>query len=242
VKLQDIKNRNRYVLGFLNFFYNAGIVSSYLFSARSYQQYRMMKLLSSKVVGLAPFVSPGFQPCKHRMSIQGFRHSGNSFLVTQVVSYSPDQIHSHSHRLWAVAQALDHDIVPVVLIRRPQEVLSSTLRRTHSGEYQNLPYTLYRATLLITWYLYYRSLKRYRDKVCLVPFGDLIAPDGYATVRAKIQRCTGIMLCDKQNFVNVNRGPIPHATFRHGPVTMYLVSRCDRLYDKLVTYVSDRTL
>ena len=193
-----------------------------------------MKLLSSSIVGLPPFVSHGFQPAQHRMSIQGFRHSGNSFLLTQVASYSPDQIHSHSHRVWAVAQAVNNNIVPVVLIRKPGEVLSSTLRRMYSGEYQNLPYTLYHGTLLVTWYLYYRSLWRYRDRICLVPFSDLITSDRYHLIRERIRSSTGAVLCEIPRFVNMNRGPATRKAFTYGPVTMRLVARCDRLYDKLI--------
>ncbi len=215
-----------------NILFNLGVPLSYLFFPRSYRWYWLNKRIGIWLIGLENLVMPRFDPGRHRVLVEGFRHSANGFVVGLVESCTPEQIHSHSHHIWSIPSALRAGVVPIVLIRRPREVMLSTLRRTEADWYYN-PHRLYAATSLLIWHSFYRNVRKYADRVCLVSFDEITSPATFPKARERIAARTGVRLAEFPDFSPVNPSPEPKNGIRVPPWVERLLPACDRLYDEL---------
>jgi hypothetical protein len=218
-------------MSFRNALYNAGYLFNHLFFTRSHSWYRLTKRLGTLVLGMRYTVALDFAPGIHRGSVQGYRHSANSFALGLVTA--PPKVHSHVHWIWGITGAIGSGVVPLVLVRKPRDVLISTVRRTRQGLYPH-HYALMPAVCLITWYRYYASVRRHLDRVCLVDFDEITCPRCYGRMRAGIERRTGLALAPHPDFAPVNPSTPSAIKEEFSPFTEILLWGCTRFHQRLL--------
>lgn len=210
-----------------NALYNAGYLINHLLFPRSYSWYRLTKILSMPILGLRYFAAAAFIPDLHQGSVQGYRHSANSFARSLVTWPPSDNVHSHVHWIWGVTAAVESGIVPLVLIRNPEDVLTSTIRRTRQGDY-GTPYRLMPTVCLLAWYGYYAYLSRQLDRVCLVDFDEITCAFCYPQMRPAIESRTGLKLTSHPDFSPVNPSIPSEGPEHFSAMTRLLLTRCVR--------------
>lgn len=105
-------------------------------------------------------VNPGCQ-----IVIEGFPRSGNSFAYNAFRQVNPDvQIAHHLHVPAQIRMAARLRIPMMILIRDPEAAVSSLLVRQPS---------LNAGIALDRWMRFYRTAHAFRDRLVLVPFGEL---------------------------------------------------------------------
>lgn len=130
---------------------NVGFALSYWIFPNSYDLYRAQKRLFNRAfrcnapVAAHQVVRPG--DCV----IQGFRHSGNSFLISNVVEEDRAGVPTDLHRIWMVQEAVKNEAVVIVLIRNPLEVALSTYFRTAADCTRHTPFQLFPWAVLAGW-------------------------------------------------------------------------------------------
>jgi len=105
-----------------------------------------------------------------QICIDGFPRSGNTYFVSAFRSWNHGLNASHhTHLAGSVKYALKHDTPTAVLIRSPEDVLSSVL--VWDG-------LLSTTVALLSYISFYRSLWKYRDNFIVLSFEDVTqAPD-----------------------------------------------------------------
>lgn len=216
---------------FRNALFNAGYLFNHIIFTRSYFWYRLTKRLSAPLLRVPFFAATPFMSGRHVGSIQGFRHSANSYATTLVTS--PGAVHSHVHWIWGLTDTIKAGVVPLVLVRSPHDVLVSTVRRYRAGRYAG-PYRLMPLVCLIAWHRYYSRVFRHLDQVCLVDFERLTCPDCYGSTKAHIEQRTTLKLASEPSFARVNPGVQADEPERFSFATRAMLAASTRLHAKLL--------
>jgi hypothetical protein len=210
--------------------YNIGFVLSFILLPCNYSLYRLMKRIGTRAFAAPQGIFPPLHKGTHKVSIQGFMHSANTFLVMMVQSHSRCEIYSHSHQAYGVALSVNAGIKPVVLVRRPREVMLSAYRRSNAQWYGH-PYIYSRCGLILCWIFYHQAILKYRRHCFLVMFEDITDPRLYANDRRHIFEQLGILLTGEPDFGQVNVStssaiPLPSFALRD-----WLLHIADRQYN-----------
>ncbi|MFO1247726.1 MAG: hypothetical protein U1E93_05785 [Alphaproteobacteria bacterium] len=146
---------------------NIGYAASYWLFPGSYRIYRMQKRLFNMVFRRdAPVMD---EPCYalDTVVIQGFRHSGNLFIESNVAVEDQYRIPQIRHRPWIIKGAVTRGLSVVVLIRHPREVAASTVYRTTKHVVPDHPFQIYPWAVLCAWINdYHRCVIRLRRPAC----------------------------------------------------------------------------
>lgn len=132
---------------------NFSMLASYFTFPRSYRVYIFFRRLANKTSIFSPAFIPDPDFENAIFVVEGFRHSGNTFLATCAKNHSKKIIISHNHRLWALSEAVRYGVPFVVLIRPCQEVIRSVAARRGAGNY--LAFDLWPSTIALSWFFYY---------------------------------------------------------------------------------------
>jgi hypothetical protein len=100
------------------------------------------------------------------MCIEGFPRSGNTYFVSAFRSWNPGvTVSHHTHLAGSVKFAVMHDIPTVIIIRKPEDVVSSVL--VWDG--------LLNATIALASYIHFhQTLWKHRRKFLILTFDDVI--------------------------------------------------------------------
>jgi hypothetical protein len=106
------------------------------------------------------------------MAIEGFFHSGNTFLRSNVRMEFLEKIVSHRHRPWSLKRSVSTKAPVILLIREPINVALSLHRRSLAPGRDRVR-RLHVAAALMAWLGYYTYAWGLRDKLNVVTFSDL---------------------------------------------------------------------
>ncbi|SDK33647.1 hypothetical protein SAMN05421823_102488 [Catalinimonas alkaloidigena] len=99
--------------------------------------------------------------------IEGYPRSANTYTVLLVEKYAdrPLEIGHHLHLAAQLKRAIHYDIPAVLLIRKPQDAITSLLLRERAVSIENA----------IKWYIYFhKGLRIYKDRLIIWEFNELI--------------------------------------------------------------------
>lgn len=212
---------------------NIGFAASYWIFPQSYRFYRIQKrLFNAAFRHGAPVVEePQYSP--DTVVIQGFRHSGNLFIESNVVTEDRYRIPNVRHRPWIVKSAVEHGLPVVMLIRHPKDVAASAVYRTTNDHHPNQPFRIYPWAVLCAWIGYYRSVMRFRQSLHVLPL-DLIASD-YAACSRAIKDRTGVRMNADPNWDRVNRYSGDRWELHLSWLSQLLLRKAEAIYHLLVS-------
>lgn len=212
---------------------NIGFALSYWLLPDSYRFYRIQKRLFNVLLGAnTPILKV---PCYESdgVVIQGFRHSGNTFVISNVAVDDQRRLPQAWHRIWTVKQAVTKGLPIVVLIRQPARVAESAVYRTaKNAVYPYTSYFIFPWAVLLAWIGYYRWVSRLRGAITIVPL-DLVAGD-YPAFRDMIADKMGVRMNETPDWSNLNRYPGDRWDLKLSPLSQLLLRKAEALYDMLV--------
>lgn len=212
--------------------YDAGWVTSYGPLADRYSIYRSMKILGNRIFNKPEPIAEIANWHQLEAVIDGFRHSGNSFIRGNLLAERREVIATRLHRPWLLKRAASLGLPVVVLIRDPLEVALSRHHRTlwRDQATYGLPNSVL-ATLLC-WYFYYGHAWRLRGKITVLPFA-LLAAD-FQAARQVVEAATGPALSSEPSYEEQNRfeGPRPQA--RLSTLSRAVLWLCRRRYQRFL--------
>ncbi len=212
--------------------FNIGYVFSFVVLSDRYWFYKAAKSLYSSFFG--PYVispEPDYRGAK--VVIEGYPHSANSFFVTNL-TYRQDAV-GPKHRHWSLRGALIARRPLIILVRAPLECARSRYLRSvrRQPSYHS---TLFVATGLTTWYLYYRYVWKRRDQLHILPFTVLTGQ--YQSVRAWIQRVAAVSLAEIPSLEGTNPLNGEYDSIELGWFSRFMLTRAERLYGALLDWSS----
>ena len=214
-----------------NFFYNVGFLMSHLVFPGSYRFYIFQKKIYNWVMRRESHIPDEVDFSHIAFCIEGFRHSGNTFLATNILSPKREQILTHHHRYWVINRSLKEKKMTFVLIRNAAEVVRSTAFRAKVDQY-GVGVRPYRITMHICWILYYASVLRKIDKIHILDFKEI--KNDYGGVRLSISEKSGAVLREVPDFSFSNRFDGPKFEFRSGIIIRILERISDGLYVRII--------
>ncbi|WP_269715408.1 hypothetical protein [Caulobacter sp. NIBR2454] len=194
------KTRGR---GFSGLALSAVVCASYWLLADNYRAYRLVRRTGNKLFHRNEEVQEEPALAADAVVIEGFRHSGNSFLVGNVAPSDIHRVHSHSHRAFALREAVESSVPTVVMIRDPLEAALSLRHRSHSADVMAWGVRFTAFTALVCWLGYYRSVWKLRRGITFVQMEDM-AVDCRA-VFAKVSAATGLSFKEETSYATRHR-------------------------------------
>jgi len=160
-------------------------------------------------------------PQPHRLedkllSIEGYTHSGSTFLCSNVHPDLRERVISRIHVQWSLRRCVRRGIPTILLVRNPMQACASKHFRSAARNGYGITISMFSA--LAIWIIYYRSAWRYRDRINIVMFPELVSD--YHTVRRRIEACSGVRMLEIPTFDDRNEfvGERP-------PLRLSLISR-----------------
>ena len=164
--------------------------------------------------------------------IQGFRHSGNLFIESNVAMEDQHRIPQIRHRPWIIQGAVTRGLSVVVLVRHPREVAASTVYRTTKHVVPDHPFRIYPWAVLCAWIGYHRCLIRLRHALLVLPFEKIA--DDYPAYRRTIEGRTGIRMNADRDWARVNRYGGERWEMEFSWLSQFLLRRAEDIYGLLV--------
>ena len=214
---------------------NLGYAASYWLFPDSYRGYRIQKRLFNAVFRRD---TPGIEPPRYApdtVVIQGFRHSGNLFIESNVVAEDQYRVPQIRHRTWIIKGAVTRGLSVVVLVRRPREVAASTFYRTTNHVVPDHPLRIFPWAVLCAWIGYHRSIMRFRRSLLVLPF-ELVANDYPACARV-IEDRAGVRMNADPVQDRINRYSGERWELQLSWLSRALLRKAEALYDSLVSSV-----
>lgn len=161
--------------------------------------------------------------------IEGFPHSGNTFLRSNVEAPWRGNVIGHRHRIWTLKAASRRNIPTGLLIRDPIAVAHSMCHRSMVGGSTPISYT----SSLACWILFYHQAWSYRRSVVVLPFEQLISD--YDSLCDKLERISEVRFLrpPERNHTNAFTGPRPALPV--SPLARALEKRAIALYEAYMT-------
>ncbi|QMW23058.1 hypothetical protein [Sandaracinobacteroides saxicola] len=187
---------------FAPFLYNAGYLFSYLLFPTRVWPYRLLRFFGIGLMGLTRGVGTAGLPLAtgNAICIAGYRHSANSFLVSNVDRDVHALVLSHNHRAWEVRRAVALKLPVLLLVRDPKAIAESTWLRSRVG-WNGQRYPIWPATTLLCWMLYHRAVMRFESRLSVVCFQRVIR--GWpAVVEAAAARGVTLHLPAREEAIN----------------------------------------
>ena len=211
---------------------NVGYAASFWLFPASYRVYRMQKQLFNAAFRRKTLVIEEPRFAAETVIIQGFRHSGNLFVESNVVAEDQHRIPPIRHRPWIVKNAVKRSLPVVVLVRHPMEVAATTFYRTTKEVVPDHPVRLFPWAVLGAWIGYHRSIMRFRKFLLILPF-ELIANDYLAGVRM-IEDRTRIRMQADPDYARANRYGGDRWEVQLSWLSQYQLRKAEALYGMLV--------
>jgi hypothetical protein len=212
---------------------NIGFAMSYWLFADSYWCYRIQKKLFNAVFGCKTPVLDGPAFERGQTIIQGFRHSGNSFVISNIVEEDQWRVPKGLHRIWIIKEAIKQGLPVITLIRSPQDVVASTVYRTaNSCDDPYAPFFLCPSAVLIAWIGYYRYVERFLDNLSIIPLHLL--EDNYSVCVRSIADVTGLRMNELPSWERLNRYGGKRWEVRVSPFSRLLLRYAKARYSRLV--------
>jgi hypothetical protein len=217
---------------------NIGFALSYWLFADSYRFYRIQKRLFNAVFGCK---TPIMEAPKHQSDavvIQGFRHSGNSFVISNIVEADRGRLPMAWHRVWIMKVAIKKSLPIIVLIRQPRDVVASTVYRTSTRKDDPYaPFLIFPWAALLAWIGYYSWIKRFRHSVVIVPL-DLVERD-YQYCRQVVAERSGLRMNDSPSWKHRNQYGGDRWDLQLSPLSRMLLRKAETIYYLLLDMPSD---
>lgn len=159
--------------------------------------------------------------------IEGFCHSGNSFLRSNVAPSSREHVAGHIHRPWGLRLALDAGIPVALLVRSPHDVAASMYYR---GQVNGNPVSYWAG--LACWYLYHRHAWRCRQRITILPFDHLI--DEYDAIATMLEAKADVHFIRPPQRDGMNAFCGPRPPFHQSALSRWLNSKAQALYQDFV--------
>jgi hypothetical protein len=194
---------------------------SYLVLSESYYFYRFARRAHYFLTGNKhPRPLPDFR--QMRAVVEGFSHSGNSFVRSNIGVDAP--IVTHFHRLWAVRRGIALNLPTILLIRRPLEVAESWYFRTSRDGSAQVPIWV----TLMCWIAFYERAWRYRDSILVLSFSELTGD--YERMRRRLWEFAALDVAriPRVDWMNQYEGPCPPIAL--SKIEKELLARADELY------------
>ncbi len=208
--------------------FDGGWVLSYALFPRSYRLYRAYKLFGNWLFGQQEAVLPKLDWTQVGVVIDGFRHSGNTFLTHNLQPAWRPRVASIVHRSWVLAGAARRGIPAFLLIRDPLEVAWSRRYRVAGGEAATYGVASSVSATLLCWYLYYGSAWHLRSHLVVLPF-PMLAHD-YPALRARVEARIGPAMAPSPSFEMQNRFEGPRPQEELSAFATWLLRRCQRRF------------
>jgi hypothetical protein len=207
-------------------------ILGYAVFADFYLVYRLAKR-AYQLVCPTTFVVPPYPLNDIDLLIEGFCHSGNSFLRSNVAPVYHGRVSGHIHRSWALRTALDAGIPVAVLIRSPHDVAASMYYR---GQVNGNPISYWAG--LGCWYLYYRYAWKYRQQITILQFDQLI--DEYDAIVTVLETMADVQFIrpPHKNEMNAFIGPRP--PLHQSAVSRWLNSLTQALYQDFINLAQEQ--
>lgn len=159
------------------------------------------------------------------LMIEGFVHSGNSFLRSNVEKQYQGKVIGHRHRPWVLKEALRREIPAGLLIRDPVSVARSMCHRSMVNGSTPISY----ASALACWILFYRQAWSYRHSLVILPFERLVSD--YDSLCEKLETISEVRFTRPPIRLAINKftGPRPHLPA--SPLARILEKKALALYD-----------
>lgn len=189
--------------GLSGFVLSVTVCASYWLLPDNYRAYRLVRRAGNILFRRQEDVQGDPALPRDAVVIEGFRHSGNSFLVGNVAAKDVDRVRSHSHRAFALREAVENGLPTVVMIRDPLEAALSLRHRSHSAHVMAWGVKFSAFTALVCWLGYYRSAWRLRRGITFVQMEDM-AVDNRATFE-RVSAATGLTFKGETSFATRHR-------------------------------------
>lgn len=207
-------------------------LSSYILLGRSYQAYRI-----AKKVYWALFKRgiPHRLPSYHKISVivEGFAHSGNSFIRTNILPGYQTRTSSF-HRSWAVKRALKNKVPTIVLIRDPLEVAKSLHYRSMTDCRGPIPISI----ALGCWIGYHIGIWGLRRHVLIITFPDIVSD--YDKTRFSIESFAPIKMNVMPDYAGMNRHAGDRPPLRLGRLDSVLLRYAHRIYHAYLQHADNQ--
>lgn len=167
------------------------------------------------------------------LQIEGFCHSGNTFLRNNVASEDRGRVITHTHRQWSMATGLRHHIPIGLLIRDPRQVAASMYYRSDKDGTA----VAYWAGLA-SWILYYRYAWPYRHQMQILPFEHLT--NDYDTIAMQLESYSQVHFLHPPQLENLNAFTGPRPTLCPNALERWLERRAMALYQRYVTFAKQQ--
>jgi hypothetical protein len=189
--------------GLSGFVLSVTVCASYWMFPDNYRAYRLVRRAGNTLFRRQEDIQADPALPRDAVVIEGFRHSGNSFLVGNVAAQDVDRVRSHSHRAFALREAVDNSIPTVVMIRDPLDAALSLRHRSHSAHVMAWGVKFSAFTALVCWLGYYRSAWKLRRGITFVHMEDM-ARDNRATFE-QVSAATGLAFKNETSFATRHR-------------------------------------
>lgn len=211
---------------------NVGYAASFWLFPASYRFYRIQKRLFNVVFRRDTLVidEPRYAP--DTVIIQGFRHSGNLFIESNVATEDQHRIPQIRHRPWIIKGAVTRGLSVVVLVRHPKDVAASTFYRTTNHVVPDHPFRIFPWAVLCAWIGYHRSVIRFRQFLLVLPF-ELVAND-YPACRRTIEDRASIRMNADPDWARVNRYSGERWELELSWLSQFLLRKAEATYNSLV--------
>lgn len=195
---------------------NAAIVLSYFFFPHRLAVYLLFRQLANQVslFSSVSFVPPDYD--RAIIAVEGFRHSGNSYVATSLLVPSGGAVVSHNHRLWAVYQARRNRVPVVVLIRPCEQVVRSVIARRSASSGVIWP-----GTIVTAWLLYYVPILCFGNER-FVDLTDLICDPQRVMSKISSLGGPGVSFDLRKAFMNAS-DLAEHTEVRYSTVALFLL-------------------
>ena len=211
---------------------NIGYAASFWIFPGSYRIYRIQKRLFNVVFQRDTPVIGEPRYAANTVVIQGFRHSGNLFIESNVAAEDQHRIPQVRHRPWIIKAAVTRGLTVVVLVRHPGDVAASTFYRTTEFVHPEHPFCIFPWAVLCAWIGYHRTVMRFRQSLVVLPF-ELVAND-YPACRRTIEDRAGIRMNADPDFARINRYGGERWELELSWPSQFLLRKAEATYNLLV--------
>jgi hypothetical protein len=218
---------------FTNAFYNLCFLLSHIFLVKSLRFYRFQKKIETQLFGRAWWRDSIMLPEHVSMSVEGFRHSGNSYLVEHLAE-DPRGCLAGSHRIWSLSAACGKRLPVILLIREPYDCALSLYRRRRNGEHGGRELCFF--VILASWFFYYRYAWKYRKQTCVVTLDEQVR--NYQHVRGRIEVVLGLKMHDVPQSRKINAYDGRPFPVRLSFLSQFLLARAQTLYQQFESYAA----
>ncbi|HWA81766.1 MAG TPA: FxsA family protein, partial [Acetobacteraceae bacterium] len=134
------------------------------------------------------------------LSIEGYTHSGSTFLRSNIRPELRERVISHIHLQWSLRRCVRRGIPTILLVRNPMQACAS--KHFRSAVRNGYGTTISMFSALAIWIIYHRRAWRYREHLNIIMFPELVRD--YDAVRQRTEACSGVRMLERPTFDDRN--------------------------------------